>query len=308
MQVQFLVWPGSLLRHVGLSWDMWEHLRQSWGLIYKETSMEVMSVEPLDFVVFDGYPVKRNMTLLGHFSSDNGKLDYAWAEVRKRVLAALFCKFRSCNVGVLSLEGVAQEVNRHLWPVVKYRSNNWAFSKKLGEQMDNLQSQCVAIAACIAQKTDEDVTEFHRRRAKSVGVILGKTGRWSLMWARQVCAWNDHNLRNSSGLLGAPGIMQVRPASWLRSLRQQYVPLISSAVNAFTADAGRLGTRTRRGPPVKRWEDGVRDARTYVENERMTGLLKFPTRRRAPQNVTIKTVEAMTIEQLDRFDVIQEEI
>ena len=282
------------------------HLRQYWGLNYKPSSMEVMSVKPLEFEVFDGYLVRRTLDLLGHFISDDGRLDYPWGEVRRRVLSALFSKFKACNVGVLSLEGVADEVNRHLWPIVQFRSNNWPFRKELAEKMDSLQCQCISIASCIAPKDGEDVGEYHRRRAKSAGVGANLSGRWSLKWAKQVCAWNDHNLRNSSGQLWATGIMQVRPSSWLRSVRQQFVPRFSVALNPFTAEAGRLATRARRGGPSRRWEDSVRDAQAYIEVERLTGLLKFATKRKATQKYATKTVQTLSLDQLERFDDIDE--
>ena len=171
----------------------------------------------------------------------------------------------------MSLEGVAEEVNRHLWPVVQFRSNNWPFRKDVAERMDSLQTQCISIASCIAPKADEDVGEFHRRRAKSAGVAAVASGRWSVKWAKQVCAWHNHNIRNSCGRLWAAGILQVRTSSWLQSTRQMFVPRRSTAVNPFTAAAGRLGTRMRRGGPSRRWEDAIHDAQEYIDNERLTG-------------------------------------
>ena len=34
--------------------------------------MEVISVQPLDVEIFNGYVVKKNLELLGHFISDDG--------------------------------------------------------------------------------------------------------------------------------------------------------------------------------------------------------------------------------------------
>ena len=104
-----------------------EFLRQHWKLEYKASSLECLSVKPIGVEIYKDYTVKANLDLLGHFISANGRWDYAWAEVRKRVFRALFAKFRSCHTSLLSLNGVAAEVQRHVWPVIRYRSNCWPF-------------------------------------------------------------------------------------------------------------------------------------------------------------------------------------
>ena len=284
-----------------------ESLKRDWQLDFKPSSMELLSVAPLEVVCMNGYLVKEDLKLLGHFVSANGSLDYAWKEVRKRVYAALFSKFRSCNVSVLTLEGVAEEIQRHLWPILKYRSNNWPFRKDIAQRMDGLQTQCIAIAAGISPELDEPVEDFHRRRAKTAGVAATLRGRWSSIWAKQVCNWNDHNQRNSSGMLWGFNIMQVRPSSWLNEMRARFVPTVSSAINPFTIEAGRLGTRRRRGGPHRRWEDSVHDARLYVESERLTGLLKFGRERKSAQKYSVKAVATLTGEQLERFDGMKDD-
>ena len=217
------------------------------------------------------------------------------------MFAPPYAKFKACSVVVLSLDGVAEEVQKHLWPIVRFRSNNRPFRKDVAQRMDHLQTQCIAIAAGIAPELDEPLDEFHRRRSKSAGVAATLRGRWSLMWAKQVCSWHDHNLRNSIGLLWASDVMQVRPASWLREMRAKYVPSQSSSSNPFTADAGRLGTRSRRGGPHRRWEDAVADARMYVEQDRLTGLLKL-RERKAAQKFVVKVTTTLGPADMERLD------
>jgi hypothetical protein len=242
-------------------------------LEYKASSLECLSVKPLGVEVYKAYTVKANLDLLGHFISANGRWDYAWAEVRKRVFRALFAKFRSCHISMLSLNGVAVEVQRHVWPVIRYRSNCWPFRIDVAKKTDSLQSTYISIAVAIAQEAGESLEEFHRRRAKSAGVAAASVGRWSISWARQVCDWNNHCERNSSGHLWASALIQVQSESWLRDLRRKYVPAVSAATNAFTELAGRLGTRARRGGPARRWHEAVADAQVYAEQHRLTSLL-----------------------------------
>ena len=168
--------------------------------------------------------------------------------------------------------------------------------------MDSLQTQCIAIAACIAPDNDEEVGEYHRRRAKTAGVAAETSGRWSVKWAKQVCCWHNHNLRNSSGCLWAPGVMQVRPTAWLQSMRQQYVPRTPTTATCFTVDAGRLGTRARRGGPSRRWEDAIRDAQEYVDSARLNGILKFSSWRKTAQRFSVKLVQTLSPHQLALFD------
>ena len=128
------------------------------------------------------------------------------------------------------------------------------------------------------------------------------SGRWSVKWAKQVCAWHNHNIRNSCGRLWAAGILQVRTSSWLQSTRQMFVPRRSTAVNPFTAAAGRLGTRMRRGGPSRRWEDAIHDAQEYIDNERLTGSLQFSSRRRTVQRYDVKSIQSLSLEQFERLD------
>ena len=96
--------------------------------------------------------------------------------------------------------------------------------------------------------------------------------------------------------------MQVRPSSWLREMRARFVPIRSIASNPFTSEAGRLGTRSRRGGPHRRWEDAVGDARYYVEQERLTGLLNFSRGQKSTQKFTVKAVTSLLSDELERFD------
>ena len=94
----------------------------------------------------------------------------------------------------------------------------------------------------------------------------------------------------------------MRPSSWLQSARESFVPRRSHAAYPFTAEAGRLATRARRGGPSRRWEDSITDARTYVDSARLTGILRFSSRRKSAQRYSVKSVQTLSAEQLERFD------
>ena len=278
-----------------------QRLNVDWLLNFKESSMELMSALPLDVDVFNGFNVCSQLGLLGHYLSDNGHLWYAWSEVKKRVMAALFAKFRCCNISVLTLEGIAAQIDLHLWPIVSFRSNNWPFCKHIADAMDALQTLAISLAAAIPPMDGEPVSEFHRRRAKTAGVAAAARGRWSLRWAKQVMSWDEHVRRNSTGRLWGAAVLELRPDSWLRQQRRRFVPFISRAIHPLSDEAGRLGTRARRGQPAKRWEEGASDAREYVQNERISRPLRLPTRK-TKQKFMVKHVASVTPEELQRFD------
>ena len=56
------------------------------------------------------------------------------------------------------------------------------------------------------------------------------------------------------------------------------------------------------GQPAKRWEEAVSDARSYNEHEWITGLLRFPSKRKAKQKYMVKEVATLTPDQLQQFD------
>ena len=99
--------------------------------------------------------------------------------------------------------------------------------------------------------------------------------------------------------------MKVRPSAWLCALRQRYVPSVTFAANPFTAEGGRLGTRARIGAPGIRWEDAVTEARSYIDMERISGLLKS-SRRKNRQQYAVKQVSTLSLHQLERFDEVDE--
>ena len=85
-----------------------------------------------------------------------------------------------------------------------------------------------------------------------------------------------------------------------------FVPLISRAVRPLSEDAGRLGTRVRRGQPAKRWEEGIADAKSCVEYQRISGFLRFPTRRKVKQKFNVKEVATLRPHEVQRFDELRE--
>ena len=52
----------------------------------------------------------------------------------------------------------------------------------------------------------------------------------------------------------------------------------------------------------RRWEDAVHDAQDYVASERLTGVLKYRSRRKTEQRFVVKTVQTLSTEQLEQFD------
>ena len=80
------------------------------------------------------------------------------------------------------------------------------------------------------------------------------------------------------------------------------MPFLSMAARPLTEEAGRLGTRAGPGRPAKRWEQGVSDARAYVEYERIAGLLRVTAKAKAKQKYLVKEVVSLTPGQLQQFD------
>jgi hypothetical protein len=76
-------------------------------------------------------------------------------------------------------------------------------------------------------------------------------------------------------------------------------------LNPFTENAGRLGTRDRRGGPTRRWRDAVSDAQIYVEQNRSTSQM-LRKAEKADQKYRVKDVASLTGAALDTFDSLEE--
>ena len=84
------------------------------------------------------------------------------------------------------------------------------------------------------------------------------------------------------------------------------MPLLSWAAHPLTEEAGRLGTRSRRGHPAKRWEEAVPEARSYAANEGVTGLLRSATRRKKKQRFMVKEVTSLSPAEIQGFDDVSD--
>jgi hypothetical protein len=214
------------------------------------------------------------MNCLGHFISADGSLDAPFNAVRCSLWRGFFAKFKRSKLRFLEDDQIADEVNRHLTPVVAYRFPAWPFQKTLASKLDQLQAKIIAAASAIEVLPDEDQTEFRKRRMRVAHALAEVSGKWSLRWASAVVTWDAHIARNTCGLLWAAALRKVRDARYLQDRRRSFLPKFSVRAGGWSELAGRTDTRATRGSVSIRFHDGLLAATERLQEARLKERLK----------------------------------
>lgn len=174
----------------------------------------------------------------------------------------------------LSLEEKAFCINQHLWPIFGYRCGAWPFQKTIAKHIDSLQVRLVATMNYVARSPIETDARYHSRRCNIASTAVRKTGEWSTKWALATLTWEDHEKRNTSGLLWSSLLSSTRNSTWLQERRALFVPKTSIRAAGWTVLAGKTATRARPGGPAVRWEDGCAAARERIQELQLESRLQ----------------------------------
>ena len=122
--------------------------------------------------------------------------------------------------------------------------------------IDAQQRRLFVLAQRLVPDTGETPENFARRRGREAGSLCTQYGRWSVRAARRCLTWQEHIIRNHAGAwLGH--LLGWSDAFFLRSRRQ--------LMNSLSVFAGTLGLRTWVGHPRTRWEEGLKNARNFLQ-------------------------------------------
>ena len=119
-------------------------------------------------------------------------------------------------------------------------------------RLDRVQRQMLRYVLRPQRHPGEDYDCFCRRAAKSVASVQDIFLSWSVRWARSICFWTAHVLRNTGGWSWASRVLDVRSSHELDSLR---------SLNG----TGRPGTRLFGGFGNRRWTDSISHAYAYLK-------------------------------------------
>jgi hypothetical protein len=256
-----------------------EALLRNWKMRLKPGSMHYITANAEDSINDKNWEKVHTMNCLGHFVSSTCSTVSVWAQTKRRVIKAFFAKSFVKRVRNIPPGARAEELDRHLLPVISDRSPSWPYYSDIAQRMDSLQTNLIGQLLQVAPEPDEPVSEFHRRRAKIASAIVTGSARWSEVWARQQQRWHEHIVRDTLQTSQAKALFLHQGAEWLRKKRQPFVPKFSISARAFTQEAGRLATRRSAGQPKKRYHEGLVDSAEVHENYRKRKLLNDALRK-----------------------------
>ena len=134
---------------------------------------------------------------------------------------------------------------------------------------NRMQIRMVSMLLLVRKEAEESISEFVRRRNRRAGTVCNAVGRWSHTWACRVCGWDAHVRRDTGKLLWPTKLLMLRDHHWLQQQRAKHAPTFSIRPRAWTALAGRTGTRAASGHVAVRWEDGVIEATEIADKARI---------------------------------------
>ena len=100
--------------------------------------------------------------------------------------------------------------------------------------------------------SDDSAEQYCRRRNRDAGALCSRLGFWSGLWFKRAVDWDDHIKRRRLPYSWPVLLGLVQDQAWL--MRQR-------AARSFHG----TGTRSDRGRPQTRWENGVQHGRLYIE-------------------------------------------
>ena len=183
-------------------------------------------------------------------SNDGGVLS-DFAEVRKKVLAAVTANFSSVVCRALPLACRRRLLDRIARSLIDYRSTRWPYSPTLARQQDALQRRCIATVAGTPRTAEETVDEWQRRRSREHGSVARSWGLWSARHSMRLQSWRDHVDRERCRDTMLWHCWSWHDAEWRREQRR-----LAGSRSVF---AGRLGLRTVTHVQP-RWQESIPEA------------------------------------------------
>ena len=149
---------------------------------------------------------------------------------------------------------------------VTWKMSRWPFQKAIAQEVDNLQTQMIAMILPCVPMLHESPDHFFRRRRRNALNLANHVGLWSLLWAKRVVDWDSHIRRGLERSHFCALIVVYHDAAWLQEQRSNFVN-----ANRNSIFAGRTSTRLNLGRPQTRWADGVMLA-AHIFGTRSTNL------------------------------------
>ena len=192
------------------------------------------------------------MRVLGHHLDDDGGV----GTCSKNALAAMGKAFYANFTFGLQRSSRAAKLRflrTCLCSIARFRWSRWPFTTGLAKKLDAFQRRFLYRLFPTHRHHDEPIDEFFARRHRLAAREAQRSGKWSLIWCQDLQNWHAHVERRHDLNSWSPHLLHWQGQHWLRIQR-----LWSSA-----RGESRTNTRVARGPPHRRWQDGLDECRQF---------------------------------------------
>ena len=253
------------------------YISNKWHLSFGPDSKQYMVPDgsPVVQPSLNGFARVEALPCLGHVVSSTANCIPCFTKVRKSMWAT-FWRNNTPALRSLRLPGQIRFLSQHVLSIARARWSRWGYSSELAKYLDSLQARMIAILIDAKPMPLEPFEAFCQRRLRQAGTVMAKHGKFSSVWASDVCNWHKHIVRAHDS------------TDWCNQLLlHKRLSFIDSCRILFSSNGNRR-TRTRRriGGVAIRWETGFLKARDFlVENPlirtRFTAIENAPVTRTA---------------------------
>lgn len=190
------------------------------------------------------------MRTLGHYLDDDDSVK-SCAQHAIAGMTRVF--YGNLSPGLLKSSEVAKMkfLKTCLCSIPRCRWSRWPFTQTLANKLDACQRRFLYSLFPVKLFCDEMLPAFYARRHRTASHLACATGRWSDLWARDVCKWHSHVQRRHDPHAWNPHLL-----SWRSGARLALQKLWHSSLGE-----SRTSTRMFPGKPYCRWEEGLQLAR-----------------------------------------------
>jgi hypothetical protein len=275
-RVQQFSWVDNLVA-VGTDLDDTTHLlddlatvlRNEWELTIKKDSRQLLTNTNgtlTNTQLENDWKVHDHMDLLGHRLSHNASINACWTETRAKLWAAFYANPGNKRWQHLPSHRKVVLLDRFCLPILRHRCSRWPPQKTIADKIDAIQRKMVTMMMHVPPLPTETPERYVQRKSNMAATVIRHFSmKWSQRWYESAVNWDDHCGRHTRNL--TTKLKQWRCDSYLRSLRQPFVPQRPRTDRGCTIFAGRLGTRPRQGRPPTRWHEGVQLAKYMLKLE-----------------------------------------
>ena len=194
------------------------------------------------------------MKALGHWISDNGTVTKCVSETIKSMHASFFASFHPSLVKS-SFKTRTRFLEGSVKSVLSFRWSRWPFKVTTAQTLDSLQRRFVSLLFPVVRKNGDTPDSRRARQSRNSSLLQNELGRWSDGWAGSVLGWDAHVRREHDTKSWNHVVTQWRPASFIDRCRAL----------ASSQGESRTRTRTYRGGKCTSWEQGLTDARLWMQ-------------------------------------------